>query len=125
MKESGIQKTEHTCIRELRCVLKDDERRDRGEKLAGILVEIADKKEQAKAAARAYRTEVEAMQCTGSKLRDAVLYGSEIRGVPCRWFINWDTGKRVLVREDTSEEVMKEDIPDAWRQGRIDDLLDD
>lgn len=106
-------------IRELRCHLDADERRERTQTLLDGYDRRDALEDELRTAKANIKAKQEELRETLGKLRGVLRIGEEVREVACSTFPVWDEGKMVTQREDTGEIIDSRLLTDEERQGKL------
>lgn len=101
--------------RRLDVILTSQEIEEYGKELAEVIVQKGGLEVERAALNKAIKPLTERLEA----LAPIVKEGKEEREVECRWFYNWASGERYLVRVDTMELCETDVIPEWEKQQRL------
>lgn len=102
--------------RMLEVPLNAHELEEYGKQLASIIIDKGKLEAEKAVISKRIKPLVERLEM----LAPVIDSGLEERTVDCTWYYDWDANERILVRNDCSEVVEFDTIPDYMRQQRLD-----
>lgn len=115
-----MEKKNLTEVRSLPVNLTPAEIQDKAHELAKATLDIAEHEKRLKDVQADFKAKIATLEANSGTLSRAISNGYEYREVDCLWEYKWDHGVKVLVRQDTYEEVKRENITQKDRQDRLD-----
>jgi hypothetical protein len=106
-------------VREISCVLSEQELLAYSMDQSRFLTDKHELEEKKKEVAAEYTSKIKSLEASINVHTRKIITRSEMREVKCEWTMRWKTGKKDLVRLDTNEIVVTEDIRESERQQRI------
>ncbi len=109
-------------VKELPCLLTNEELADLSMTLAAKTMEVTELEERKKSVAADYKAKIDQLSADNNVVARKIGTKSELRKVECRWEYDWSAGKKTLFRTDTGEQIAQDFIKEHEMQTHFDDL---